>query len=421
MRTLLLLFVFALTIKTGYSEECETIRYKEKIFDEIEIIEDIQYGSNLNNINKEQSLYLDVFMPSLNQDTLKRRPVVLLFHGGSFVGGSRKVSTIRFMANELARRGYVAIPVQYRLEQVAGNGEPILNFANKIKWYKAILRGAQDIKGSIRYLKYTVAQEGNPYGIDTSNFTLYGSSAGAIGILHATYLDDSDEINLAWTNAVNDLGGLEGNTSTHLQYGSVNTVKNLIVDSGALFEKDWIGDKNDVAVLSAHHNQDPTVPFGHGCFYVGFCHLGQHYGPLQYVPVLQENGSRVEQYVVQGAAHPVDDLNRELALEKTVNFLYESQCQYVPEDPIPTSIRSNTLTELKVYPNPNSGIFTVQSSELSGVDKLQLYSVSGQLMQEIRLTNLSQQIELDYPNGMYFMTLSNPQGVKGMTKITISR
>lgn len=424
MRTLLLTLLLVSFSQFSYAESCETARYKDKIFDRIYIEYDIVYGSNTNNLGKEQDLHLDVFMPNTNQDTLAKRPVILLIHGGAFVEGSKNRSNIRYLAREFASRGYVAIPIQYRLQLTEEElWYPLLDFADRTDWYKTIIRCSQDIKGAIRHLKHTYASEGNPYAIDTNNITLYGSSAGAIGILHATYLDESDEISASWKRSIEQLGGFEGNTSPHLQYGSTNTVRNLLVDSGALYEKKWIGDKNDVDVMSIHHNNDYNVPFGHGCFYGVACHLGRHYGPNQFVPILEANGSRVEHNIVQGVAHPVEDNQIDLVLEKAVDFLYESQCKYTPPESneTVTSIKSKTALPLQFFPNPSQESIQLTIPDNSTHHRLQIYNTMGQLVQEQILPTGIHRIFHSLPTGLYVLHLTADDGIRHIGSMEVVR
>lgn len=253
MRTLFVFIIFLSYSFCAFSQ-CEGTRYKEKIFSDISVIKNIKYGSNINNLGEEQDLFLDVYMPSLSSDTLSKRPVIFFVHGGSFVEGSKEFFLMKNMSQEFASRGYVSIAIQYRLEYSSdGVINPILQFADKSNWYKAILRSSQDIRGSIRYIKYDAAENNNPYRIDTNNITLYGSSAGGIGVMHAAYLDDSDSLNIMWKGNAKVLGGIEGTTSTHLEYGSVNTVRNLIVCSGAITDVNWIGDKKELDVIGFHY------------------------------------------------------------------------------------------------------------------------------------------------------------------------
>lgn len=422
MKRILLLFVLSILFQHTISAQCESSRYQEKIFEDIVIYKDVQYGSNINNIGKHQDLFMDVYMPDPDLDTIALRPVILFMHGGAYVAGSKNKNTMQFMGNEFSRRGYVAIPVQYRLEKSTVDFEPILEFGNVVEWNKAIVRSIHDIKGAIRHLKYLAAEEGNPYHIDTNNITLYGSSAGAIGVMHSVYLDDEDEKKNLWNLAINELGGLEGNTSKHLQYGSTNTVRNLILDSGAFSDVNWIGDKNDVDVLSLHHDKDPTVPYGAGCYYIVACHLGKYFGSAKYVPYLEGNGTRVVAHKVSGVGHPVDDLDPQFVLEKSIDFLYDSQCKYdTTQYDIPTNIKNSTISEVKIYPNPNNGQFQIFSKDLAKDALIQIFSLSGRLVYEQKSINISQDIQLDEPNGLYFLSITDQYGAQSISKLSITR
>jgi len=411
MKILVALIISFCFSYTAFSQ-CVNTRYKEKIFNDITVIKNIKYGSNINNVGKEQDLFLDVYMPSLTEDTLLERPVIFFIHGGSFVEGSKEFPVIKNMCREFASRGYVSIAIQYRIELAAdGAINPILQFADRNNWYKAIIRGSQDVRGSIRYIKYDVAENNNPFHIDTNNITLYGSSAGGIATMHATYLDDSDSLNLYWINSVNALGGLEGNTSTHLEYGSVNTVRNLIICSGAITDVNWIGNKKEVDVIGFHYNLDPSVPFGHGCFYTAACHLGRFDGMKIYGPYLDNIGTRIEYYIAEGIGHPYDELQPENVLEKSVNFMYASQCKYDSTVfTIPTGIKSNVMNSMKIYPNPTSNGFRIElPSTNSGNLTLEIFSFNGQLFFQEKLNGNQTIYENNTPlnKGMYLIKISD--------------
>jgi hypothetical protein len=405
---------FILLIPSSYTafSQCGESRYKEKIFDDISVFKNILYGSNVNNLDQQEDLYMDLYMPSLTTDTLVKRPVIFFLHGGSYVEGTKEDGTIRKMCREFASRGYVSISVEYRIQNTTdSNVSPILQFADKSNWYKSILRSVQDIRGSIRYIKYDVAENNNPYHIDTNNITLYGSSAGAIGILHATYLDQSDTLNNFWTESVKSLGGLEGTTSTHLEYGSVNTVRNLVVCSGAIGNVYWIGDNNNIDVIGFHHNFDPSVPYNHGCFYTAACHLGRFDGMKIYAPYLSSIGARIEQHVVEGIGHPVDELLPDLVLEKTVNFLYASQCKYdTTIFTVPTSIKYNTISSVKIYPNPAKDNFRISIPQGNQSNLIvQIFSMNGgKLFQDqFGKNQTTYDLNISLPSGMYIVKLSD--------------
>lgn len=419
-----LLFIFLLTSFTFYSKaECTDSRFKDPIFPNIQINKDIQFGSNIQSNGEPLDLYLDVYMPDKDQDDFAVRPLVFLMFGGSFVGGSKEVGNIRMLGRELAKRGYVAVAVQYRVVQ-ANNplDNPILEFANKTEWYSAIMRGAHDLKAAIRYLKHTVAELDNPYAVDTNNITLYGSSAGAIAVLHAFYVDETDDIKPAWRNIIQSFGGIEGNSNDY-QFSSMNTIKNLILDSGAIDEIDWMTeDENYVDVLAMQYKNDPSVPYNHGCFYTAFCHLDRFYGTKFFAPKVASFGARVETHELEGVNHPVQDNIPEFVLEKSVNFLYESQCKYYSKNPVPTNILQQEIASFNIYPNPNNGNFKLDVKDLAADSRIQLHSVSGQLVYETKIQSSSDFIQLNnLSEGVYFISLVRPNGQNSVSKLVVKK
>ena len=79
-------------------------RYLDPVFGEVQVAKNLSYGSN-------PVLKLDLFEPK--GDTLEKRPVVVVIHGGGFTSGSKEV--VASFAQEFARRGYVALAINYRL------------------------------------------------------------------------------------------------------------------------------------------------------------------------------------------------------------------------------------------------------------------------------------------------------------------
>lgn len=98
------------------------------------------------------SLELDVYRKS---DDVAR-PAVLLVHGGGWVAGSRIME--RSFARQLAVRGYVAVPVSYRLG-------PEGRFPGAI----------HDLKAAVRWLRVHARE----FSIDPDKVGILGGSAGA--------------------------------------------------------------------------------------------------------------------------------------------------------------------------------------------------------------------------------------------------
>ncbi|MDE6485505.1 MAG: alpha/beta hydrolase [Duncaniella sp.] len=99
-----------------------------------------------------RDLHFDIF----RADTVEGlRPAVLMIHGGGWNSGDRSLQYP--LAAALAKRGYVAVPVEYRLTPESR--------------YPA---GLHDIKAAVRW----VHENGTAYGIDTTRIALSGCSAG---------------------------------------------------------------------------------------------------------------------------------------------------------------------------------------------------------------------------------------------------
>lgn len=102
----------------------------------------------------KRSLQLDLYAPKITSSTL--RPVVLMIHGGGWASGTR--SHMEVMAHDLARHGYVAIPITYRLSPEAKYPTGIEDLWDAVAW---------------------LTQNGAQYGADPRQLFVLGASAGA--------------------------------------------------------------------------------------------------------------------------------------------------------------------------------------------------------------------------------------------------
>lgn len=143
---------------TPYTNEATYEKLKKKypfitplnrtVPENIRIDKDVEYA-NINGI----SLKADIYYPI---DQSKKYPGIALVHGGGWISGSKENE--KYMAQELASRGYVAIAVGYRLADVA-------------KFPAAI----NDVETAIQYLK----KNRRKYSLDKNKIAVLGESAGA--------------------------------------------------------------------------------------------------------------------------------------------------------------------------------------------------------------------------------------------------
>ena len=245
----LLLHLFLVSV---VSAQCDGQRYRYRIFEEVEVTSDVLYGSNIGASGVNEELFMDVYRPA--GDTHTSRPVVVLAHGGFFLAGSKEGTDVVPLCEDLARMGYVAVSISYRL------GIDDL-FSLEVSLLEAVMRGVQDAKGAIRHLRKSHAEEGNPWGIDPSRVVLGGSSAGAFIALHTAYIDDLDEVPDAIDLTQPGLqGGLEGLSGSPGYSSEVLSIVNLC---GAMGDAGWM-EVGDAPVVSVHGTADETVPFGTG-------------------------------------------------------------------------------------------------------------------------------------------------------------
>ena len=100
-------------------------------------------------------LHVDIYQPSdLGKQT---RPAIILIHGGGWVGFDK--STMRGMGQFLARSGFVAFAVDYRLFQ-----------KDKNRWPAQL----DDVQRAVRWIRSNAAK----YGVDAAHIGAFGHSAG---------------------------------------------------------------------------------------------------------------------------------------------------------------------------------------------------------------------------------------------------
>ena len=114
------------------------------------------------------NLYVDIYRPS--GDTATNRPVVMLIHGGGFrTSGVRTQSYIVTFANELARRGFVAMSIDYR--QRSGTDMP--TSADELP---ALKDAAADAHTALKWIRDPA--RATTYGYDPNLIFIAGGSAG---------------------------------------------------------------------------------------------------------------------------------------------------------------------------------------------------------------------------------------------------
>ncbi len=194
--TLLLLCVFAISVNAQD-------RYLDEVFTDVTVTTAVEYGVNgtVLTLPSEmevvpESLLLDVYQPT--GDTETARPLVLVFHTGNFlpnvtngqIAGTRQDSSVVEICNRLARRGYVAASVDYRLGwNPLADSQPV----RALGLIQAAYRGLQDGRNAIRYFRSDAAGS-NEWNIDSERITAFGVGTGGYLVLGMVGLSQYGEI-----------------------------------------------------------------------------------------------------------------------------------------------------------------------------------------------------------------------------------
>jgi len=282
--------LIALCCCVGFTQAQE--RYLDEVFTEVNVQRDVVYGTNISVLSgqpEQVDLLMDVYQPA--GDDATNRPVVIYWHTGSFlpplfngqITGARSDSAVVEICSQLARRGYVAIAATYRQGwNPAATGAEGQNIRTGTL-LNAVYRGIQDVRTSIRFLRKTVAEDGNPFGVDAENIALFGQGTGGYLTFASAYLDRVDEItskdkfintetleSYVDTAQSGDPYGLNDrplNIANHVEYSS--DFKMAVNAGGALGDISWIEGREDEPVTVGFHVlRDPFAPFFQGAVIV---------------------------------------------------------------------------------------------------------------------------------------------------------
>ncbi len=119
--------------------------------DEVSLQQDVEYG-----VQGGEKLLLDIYQPA--DSNSRPRPAIVLIHGGGW--SSFDKSTMRGMGNFLARSGFVAVSVDYRLFNGTEN-----------RWPTQL----DDVQRAVRWLRANASK----YNVDADRIGSFGHSSGA--------------------------------------------------------------------------------------------------------------------------------------------------------------------------------------------------------------------------------------------------
>lgn len=274
------LFLLLIFLATG--SLWSQVRYYDQVFDGYEFYADVKYGNNISVLTgapQPYDLFMDVYTPPAS-DTVTNRPVIVYAHTGTFgpqyfnqqITGGKRDSTIVEIAKRLTSMGYVVISMDYRLGWQSDAEDQDIRTSTLLK---AAYRGVIDAKTCARYLRHSVAELENPYGIDPNKIGIWGQGTGGY-IACGAYLDDISEVQIekfidsrtANFYVIEELdGNVDGTNETPLNtpnYVGYSSDFQFVVNmGGAMGDIVWVdGDpEKEPPYIGFHPITDPFAPY----------------------------------------------------------------------------------------------------------------------------------------------------------------
>jgi alpha-beta hydrolase superfamily lysophospholipase len=289
-------------------------RYQEELFPEIKVTENIVYGRavgywteklyddepilevmakgvlNLFLDSDSLDLKLDLYQPL--KDTLMKRPLIMLIHGGAFYVGSKQCTTTKLLATELAKTGYVVACIDYRL------GFKIKSNDVDRAGYKAV----QDAHAALRYLSHFSEK----YRIDPTQVYVAGTSAGGVAAMNLAFLDNDERPECVRSaKKSEDLGKIESTGNSYSNTFQIKAVGNLW---GGISDINVIDSDEKIPVLSVHGTDDDIVPFNYdyplqNAFLINRLVTNKIYGSKPIHDRLNDLGIRNKLIAIEGFKH----------------------------------------------------------------------------------------------------------------------
>jgi acetyl esterase/lipase len=245
----LIIFFSVISLFAQYHPSCNGQRYRVDVFENVKVTKDIEYSEATTIGGESKKLFLDVYEPV--SDVVTERPVIVLAFGGSFISGTR--SDIQFLCERFAKKGYVAVSIDYRLYDL-----PLFPLPTETEMQDVVVRAVKDMKSALRYLDND-AKASNTFGIDMDWLYVGGISSGGITASHTAMLDSTDVYSEAIASAISTHSPIYGITDTDTSI----KIRGVLNYSGALHDASWI-DAGDPSFISFHEDEDPTVPYKGG-------------------------------------------------------------------------------------------------------------------------------------------------------------
>lgn len=270
---------------TNVAEPGDPERYRDRVFTQLQVEDSITFAT----VDGE-TLLLTIYTPA--DDTATDRPVMIVASGGGFLEQERE--SVEPIAEEFARRGYVAVTMDYRVLGRAPLDADELAIAGAT--------ATQDMFAAVRFLR-AEGEGANPRGIRPDAIFVSGESAGGVMAMLAATLDPNDTVSRpALADFLTANGGVYGTV------GEADDVSSLVQGamplSGGVLDLATV-DAGSALLYAAHEEFDPVVPCKTAPEGASFTGL-EVSGACDVVPAYGAAGATAELFLVRNSAGHVE-------------------------------------------------------------------------------------------------------------------
>jgi len=290
---------------TNVAESGDPVRYRDRVFTSVEVEDGVTFAT----VDGE-TLRLTIYTPE--GDTATDRPVMIAASGGGFQEQDR--ASVEPIAEDFARRGYVAATMDYRVLGQAPLDADELAIAGAT--------ATQDMFAAVRFLR-AEGEAANPRGIRPDAIFVSGESAGGVMAMLAATLDPDDPVSRpALADFLDANGGVYGTVGDNEDVSSV--VQGAMPLSGGVLDLATV-DAGSALLYAAHEEFDPVVPCNTAPEGASFTGL-EVSGACDVVPAYSAAGATAELFLVRNAAGHVEftDAQRRDIYQGSAELFFEA-------------------------------------------------------------------------------------------------
>lgn len=318
-------------------------RYKKELF-EVKVKQDVKYGEAVGYWNSflfDDKSYFDIFTEGLSSSLseknldldmdiylpddqeIKKRPLLMLIHGGAFYMGDKSNLAITSFCKHFAAMGYTTVSINYRLGFMP----------NKTSIERAGYQAIQDAHAAMRYL----VAHAKDYQIDTSLIFVGGTSAGSITALNLAFMSNATRPNSTQKGfRRDDMGNIESSGNTLKNKFSIKAIANMW---GAVNDITMLNG-NKTPIVSFHGDKDQIVPYNYA---YPFSLLGKRmsklffdkmYGSQTIHQKMKSQKGREKLYTLKGMDHEphVNKTESGKELNQTYSFIEKNMGEFFYEE-----------------------------------------------------------------------------------------